>query len=218
MAVPDETMRSLDRDADGFCRAFESPAPVLSKTSEAPVVAVHDDGTLDVGYGGAVFTVRMTTACAGVAVGDTVLLTAYGQMLYATGVLARDNGHYVRLFHREPPADLAGPIELSESAAEFELMMIECVDNNGQYTSTWVYEPDGKLVTLVGAKVRGAASKTVYSKWKTVLIDGATIDTGLDRDGKSYMTTEIRLDGAIAAGQQEDYLAITTVIGIRRSG
>lgn len=98
MAVPDETRRSLDRDADGFCRAFESPAPVLSKTSEAPVVAVHDDGTIDVGYGGAVLTVKMTTACAGVAVGDTVLLTAYGQMLYATGVLARDNGHYVRLW------------------------------------------------------------------------------------------------------------------------
>ena len=96
MAVSDETRRSLDRDADGFCRAFESPAPVLSKTSEAPVVAVHDNGTVDVGYGGAVLTVRMTTACAGVAVGDTVLLTAYGQMLYATGVLARDNGHYVR--------------------------------------------------------------------------------------------------------------------------
>ena len=98
MAVPEETRRSLDRDADGFCRAFESPAPVLSKTSEAPVVAVHDDGTVDVGYGGAVLTVRMTTACAGVAVGDTVLLTAYGQMLYATGVLARDNGHYVKIW------------------------------------------------------------------------------------------------------------------------
>lgn len=97
MAVPDETRRSLDRDADGFCRAFETPVPTLSKTSEAPVVAVHDDGTLDVGYGGAVLTVRMTTACSGVAVGDTVLLTAYGQMLYATGILARDNGHYVIL-------------------------------------------------------------------------------------------------------------------------
>ena len=97
MAVSDDTRRSLDRDADGFCRAFESPVPVLSKTSEAPVVAVHGDGTLDVGYGGAVLTVRMTTACSGVAVGDTVLLTAYGQMLYATGVLARDDGHYVKV-------------------------------------------------------------------------------------------------------------------------
>ena len=97
MAVSDETRRSLDRDADGFCRAFATPVPTLSKTSEAPVVAVHDDGTLDVGYGGAVLTVRMTTACAGVAVGDTVLLTAYGQMLYATGILARDNGHYVKV-------------------------------------------------------------------------------------------------------------------------
>ena len=95
MAVSDETMRSFERAADEFCRAFAAPAPTLSKTSEAPVVAVHDDGTLDVGYGGAVLTVRMTTACSGVAVGDTVLLTAYGQMLYATGVLARDNGHYV---------------------------------------------------------------------------------------------------------------------------
>lgn len=96
MAVSDETRRSLDRDADGFCRAFATPAPTLSKTSEAPVVAVHDDGTLDVGYGGAVLTVRMTTACSGVAVGDTVLLTAYGQMLYAMGVLARDNSNYVK--------------------------------------------------------------------------------------------------------------------------
>lgn len=128
------------------------------------------------------------------------------------------NGHYVRLFHRAPPADLAGPIELSESAAAFELMMIEFVDNNGQYASTWVYEPDGKFVTLIGAKVNGASSKTVYSKWKTVKIDGTKIDTGFASDGKSYMTTEIRLDGAIAAGQQEDYLAITTVIGVRRSG
>lgn len=95
MAVSDETMRSFERAADEFCRAFAAPAPTLSKTSEAPVVAVHDDGTVDVGYGGAVLTVRMTTACSGVAVGDTVLLTAYGQMLYATGILARDNGHYV---------------------------------------------------------------------------------------------------------------------------
>lgn len=96
MAVPDETRRACDRAADVLCRDFATPVPTLSKTSEAPVVAVHDDGTLDVGYGGAVLTVRMTTACAGVSVGDTVLLTAYGQMLYATGVLARDNGHYVK--------------------------------------------------------------------------------------------------------------------------
>lgn len=97
-------------------------------------------------------------------------------------------------------------------------MMIECVDNNGQYTSTWVYEPDGKLVTLIGARVNGTASKTVYSKWKTVLIDGTEINTGFGNDGKSYMTTEIRLDGSIGSGPQDDYLAITTVIGIRRSG
>ena len=97
MAVSDETMRSFERAADEFCRAFAAPAPTLSKTSEAPVVAVHDDGTVDVGYGGAVLTVRMTTACSGVAVGDTVLLTAYGQMLYATGILARDNGHSVNV-------------------------------------------------------------------------------------------------------------------------
>lgn len=106
MAVSDETRRSLDRDADGFCRAFETPVPMLSKTSEAPVVAVHDDGTIDVGYGGAVLTVRMTTACAGVAVGDTVLLTAYGQMLYATGILARDNGHYVGHYTLYRQADM----------------------------------------------------------------------------------------------------------------
>lgn len=106
MAVSDETMRSFERAADEFCRAFAAPAPTLSKTSEAPVVAVHDDGTVDVGYGGAVLTVRMTTACSGVAVGDTVLLTAYGQMLYATGILARDNGHYVGHYTLYRQADM----------------------------------------------------------------------------------------------------------------
>lgn len=96
MAVSDETRRAYERAADEFCRAFAAPAPVLSKTSEAPVVAVNGDGTLDVGYGGAVLTVRMTTACDGVEAGDTVLLTAYGQMLYATGVLSTGNPHYAK--------------------------------------------------------------------------------------------------------------------------
>ena len=95
MAVSDETRRAYERAADELCRAFAAPAPVLSKTSEAPVIAVNGDGTLDVGYGGAVLTVRMTTACDGVEAGDTVLLTAYGQMLYATGVLSTGNPHYV---------------------------------------------------------------------------------------------------------------------------
>lgn len=96
MAVSDETRRAYERAADELCRAFAAPAPVLSKTSEAPVIAVNGDGTLDVGYGGAVLTVRMTTACDGVEAGDTVLLTAYGQMLYATGVLSTGNPHYVK--------------------------------------------------------------------------------------------------------------------------
>ena len=126
------------------------------------------------------------------------------------------NGHYVKvLFHRSPPSDLGGAIELSESAANFDLLTIEYVDNNGQYASTSVYEPDGKLVTLVGGRVNGTNAKTVYSKWKTVLIDGSSINTGHASDGTSYLTTEIRLDANIGSGQQEDYIAITTVLGWR---
>lgn len=119
MAVSDETRRAYERAADEFCRAFATPAPVLSKTSEAPVVAVNGDGTLDVGYGGAVLTVRMTTACDGVEAGDTVLLTAYGQMLYATGVLSTGNPHYVkRLWSGAYYMNENQTIYLSESVSE----------------------------------------------------------------------------------------------------
>lgn len=119
MAVSDETRRAYERAADELCRAFAAPAPVLSKTSEAPVIAVNDDGTLDVGYGGAVLTVRMTTACSGVEAGDTVLLTAYGQMLYATGVLSTGNPHYVkRLWSGAYYMNENQTIYLSESVSE----------------------------------------------------------------------------------------------------
>lgn len=142
MAVPDETRRAYERAADEFCRAFATPAPTLSKTSEAPVVAVHDDGTIDVGYGGAVLTVRMTTACAGVAVGDTVLLTAYGQMLYATGILARDNRHYVKLWEGSWES---GSIDVPGSSG-FDLMVFVFANadpNRWATLSACIYGDDG---------------------------------------------------------------------------
>lgn len=167
MAVPDETRRSLDRDADGFCRAFESPVPVLSKTSEAPVVAVHDDGTVDVGYGGAVLTVRMTTACAGVAVGDTVLLTAYGQMLYATGVLARDNGHYVKVAHGKTDLTFANGSNVARAfvSADFTpTTIIACPAGAmpGYSCSTQIYDDGRAEIVMFRSGTSGQVTRAAF--------------------------------------------------------
>lgn len=96
MAVPDETSRFFGQLADPMARMMEPPRYEPVGVSEAKVVAVHDDGKIDVEYKGAVLTVPATTACDDVAEDDTALLTRYGAKLYATGVLSTGNPHYVK--------------------------------------------------------------------------------------------------------------------------
>ena len=96
MAVSDEGSRFFARLADPMARMMEPPKYEPVGVSEARVVAVHDDGKIDVEYKGAVLTVPATTACDGVAEDDTALLTRYGAKMYATGVLSTGNPHYVK--------------------------------------------------------------------------------------------------------------------------
>ena len=95
MAVSDEGSRFFARLADPMARMMEPPKYEPVGVSEARVVAVHDDGKIDVEYKGAVLTVPATTACDGVAEDDTALLTRYGAKMCATGVLSTGNPHYV---------------------------------------------------------------------------------------------------------------------------
>lgn len=88
--IPESVRRDLERMAGPLAERMLSPRVTASATTRNVVAAVNSDGTLDVAMGGAVMQrVPATTACAGVAVGDEVIVTQHGQRLYAMGVLAR---------------------------------------------------------------------------------------------------------------------------------
>lgn len=86
---------AADVQADVIESGRPRAAPVEMKYGR--VLQAGDDGTLTLSIDGDETPyVRMTTACRGVAEGDTVLVTKFGAKLVATGVLARDNRHYVK--------------------------------------------------------------------------------------------------------------------------
>lgn len=96
MAASDENARFFGQIAEPMARMMEPPSYEPVGFAEAKVVAVHDDGKIDVEHKGAVLTVPATTACDGVREDDTALLTRHGAKLYATGVLSTGNQHYVK--------------------------------------------------------------------------------------------------------------------------
>jgi hypothetical protein len=74
--------------------------PGISRV-EATVTAVNDDGSLTVNLGSStrqiLRTFKMTSACYGAQVGDRVIVDTLNHISYITGILARDNGHYVNV-------------------------------------------------------------------------------------------------------------------------
>lgn len=73
------------------------------------VQAVHEGESvlLDVLVdGGLLALIPMTTACQGVKVGDRVVIMTVGRSSIVTGILARDNGHYVGHYTLYRQADM----------------------------------------------------------------------------------------------------------------
>lgn len=213
MAVSDETRRAYERAADELCRAFAAPAPVLSKTSEAPVIAVNGDGTLDVGYGGAVLTVRMTTACDGVEAGDTVLLTAYGQMLYATGVLSTGNPHYVkRLWSGAYYMNESQTINLSEKLSDQRFGIVlhwqAYVPGDGMkdYWHNYAFVPRTHALSDPGQGVSGIfdCGESIVTKY--VYVSDDRISGNVANGSSSYSLQGMKIDNR--------KLALAEVLGV----
>lgn len=88
--ITEGVRRDLERMAGPLAERMLPPKVTQSSTTRNVVAAVNDDGTVDVMMGGAVMQrVPATTACAGVAVGDEVIVERYGPRLYCVGVVAK---------------------------------------------------------------------------------------------------------------------------------
>lgn len=87
--------------AESAARIARDSVPAGMTRREATVTRVGSDGTVDVNIGSedrpqALLGLRMTTACAGAAVGSRVLVETLNNVSYVTGVLANaDNVPYV---------------------------------------------------------------------------------------------------------------------------
>lgn len=136
--IPEGVRRDLERMAGPLAERMRSPRVEASSTTRNVVAAVNSDGTLDISMGGAVMQrVPATTACAGVAAGDEVIVERYGPRLFAVGVVARslDNPDYVSR-------------EVTSFASNFK-----------PYSSSYppTLQRHGPLVVLVGAVASIAA-------------------------------------------------------------
>lgn len=80
-------------------------------------------------------------------------------------------------------AGSTGTITLTESAANFTLLEIYYMDNDGGYSMAKVYSPNGKTASLMNAFLKTDGSTTVkamYFKLRRVVISGTSVySTGL---------------------------------------
>lgn len=89
--MPEDVRRSIERMAGPLAERMLPPKVATTAVTRSVVAAVNTDGTLDVSMGGAVMQrVPATTACAGVAVGDEVIVERYGPRLFVVGLVAED--------------------------------------------------------------------------------------------------------------------------------
>ena len=108
---------------------------------------------------------------------------------------------------------MSGPITLSDSAANYDMLEIFFKSNDGFYSSTRVYSPNEKRVCLVSIIYYDTS---MYSKSKEVLISDTSIDTYLYPDaGGKYYTGQISCNPAGNNSTYGDFIAITQVLGWR---
>lgn len=100
---------------------------------------------------------------------------------------SRTNYFGKRLFSGTYASTHEASITLNETAANFQFIDIQFTTNDGNISSTRVYSPNGKSVTL--STIAGVANgSVVFLKTKTVKISGTSINTYHTNDG--YWTAE----------------------------
>lgn len=125
------------------------------------------------------------------------------------GVIVPFMGTPVVLFHNDSQP-WKGGITLSDSAANYQMMLIQYKDTMGAYGSQLIINPNGKKVQLDSA-VFSTDSK-MHFRSKMVLISGNTINTAQDESTKKFFTGHdwITRSSSINIG---DFIAITHVLG-----
>lgn len=103
---------------------------------------------------------------------------------------------------------------LSESAANFKRLTIFYKDTDGNYSSTDVWSPNGKRVSLSLTWINGASTQDMYQRVRWVTISGTTISTYKGSGDSKYRTGQVKL-GATASVVNSDYISIVHVIGYR---
>lgn len=106
-----------------------------------------------------------------------------------------------------------GDVTLSQSAANFNMLLI-CYRTNDNYCgSTVVYSPNGKKVALhVGFSVLSSTgSKGTYLKTKAYNISGTKMQSSIDDDPYGYGA--VFADGTQAQAISASYIYVTQVIG-----
>jgi hypothetical protein len=119
----------------------------------------------------------------------------------------------VTLYNNED-ASASAAVTLSESAANFQRLTIFYRDTDGNYSSTDVWSPNGKRVSLSLTWINGASTQDMYQRVRWVTISGTTISTYKGSSDTKYRTGQVKL-GATASVANSDYIAITHVIGYR---
>lgn len=108
-----------------------------------------------------------------------------------------------------------GTVTLSQSAANFNMLLI-CYRTNDNYCgSTAVYSPNGKKVALhVGFSVLSSTgSKGTYLKTKAYEISGTKMTSSIDEDPYGYGA--VFADGTQAQAISTNYIYVTQVIGFK---
>ena len=172
--------------------------PGLSRV-EATVSAVNDDGKLTVNLGSAskpiLRTYKMTSACYGAKVGDRVIVDTLNHISYITGILARDNGHYVVPIETQNieagvvkcavssgVAIVAASMQTSAQIAGWGELVIAAglpptVDGGSWYSGQVVWQTQNKYNSF--AYVNGDGELRIFLKQSAALISGQWCFFGL---------------------------------------
>lgn len=110
-----------------------------------------------------------------------------------------------------PSQPFKGEVTLSEPASDYDALLIECNTDDNEYFSTYVSDPEGKVIALSSAKVNPSAG-SVFLKARAVKITGTTINTVLAGNASQYSVGQVQLpSGQIS---YNNYIRIIKVTGI----
>lgn len=137
-------------------------------------------------------------------------------MLDLKALLSKILNNQGKVLFNNPSQAMSGTITLSDSAANYKMLVICFKTNDGFYDSTTVYNPNGKDVILWSAGVTAASGNhgRIYMKIKVVNISGTTINTSYNNVSGTYYYRTAEKDASVTGvGTIGDYIAITQVIG-----